>query len=122
MKKVSKIVLFLLVASLALSACKVATITPPTEEPTATVEATEVATEVVVEPTENLTPQPTADTRLTGDDGNMVCTIVGPLFGELTPEQEAQLAVFQNPRLDLSGIFPSELRCLCLAVVHPAVQ
>ena len=94
MKKVSKIVLFLLVASLALSACKVATITPPTEEPTATVEATEVATEVVVEPTENLTPQPTADTRLTGDDGNMVCTIVGPLFGELTPEQEAQLAVF----------------------------
>jgi hypothetical protein len=80
MKKVSKIVLFLLVASLALSACKVATITPPTEEPTATVEATEVATEVVVEPTENLTPQPTADTRLTGDDGNMVCTIVGPLL------------------------------------------
>ncbi len=94
MKKLSKIVLFLLVASLALSACKVATITPPGEEPTAIVEETEPSTDVVVEPTEDLAPQPTADTRLTGDDGNMVCTIVEPLFGELTPEQEAQLAVF----------------------------
>ena len=94
MKKISKVVLFLLVASLALSACQVATITPPATEPTAIVEETEVATEVVVEPTEDLGPQPTADTRLTGDDGKMVCTIVEPLFSELTPEQEAQLAVF----------------------------
>ena len=94
MKKLSKVVLFLLVAALALSACKVVTITPPEVEPTATVEVTEPTTEVVVEPTEDLGPQPTADTRLTGDDGNMVCTIVPPLFSELTPEQEAQLAVF----------------------------
>ena len=94
MKKVSKFVLLFLVAALALSACKVATITPPTVEPTATVQETETATEVVAEPTEDLTPQPTADTRLTDDDGNMVCTIVEPLFSELTPEQEAQLAVF----------------------------
>ena len=36
--------------------------------------------------------------------------------------EKAQLAVFQNPRLDLSGIFPSELRCLYLAAVHPTVQ
>ena len=94
MKKYSKIVLFFLVAALTLSACKIATVTPPTMEPTATVQETETATEVVTEPTEDLTPQPTADTRLTGDDGNMVCTIVEPLFGALTPEQEAQLAVF----------------------------
>ena len=94
MKKYSKIVLFFLVAALALSACKVATITPPEVEPTATVAATEPVTTEVVVPTEDLGPQPTADTRLTGDDGNMVCTIVEPLFGELTPEQEAQLAVF----------------------------
>ena len=94
MKRISKVVLFLLVAALALSACKVVTITPPEVEPTATVEVTEPTTEVVVEPTEDLGPQPTADTRLTGDDGNMVCTIVPPLFSELTPEQEAQLAVF----------------------------
>jgi len=94
MKKVSKFVLLFLVAALALSACEVATITPPTVEPTATVQETEPPTEVVAEPTEDLTPQPTADTRLTDDDGNMVCTIVEPLFSELTPEQEAQLAVF----------------------------
>jgi cyclophilin family peptidyl-prolyl cis-trans isomerase/protein-disulfide isomerase len=94
MKKVSKFVLLFLVAALALSACEVATITPPTVEPTATVQETEPPTEVVAEPTEDLTPQPTADTRLIGDDGNMVCTIVEPLFSELTPEQEAQLAVF----------------------------
>ena len=94
MKKVSKLVLFLLVAALALSACKVATITPPVVEPTAIVEETEPPTEVVVEPTEDLSPQPTADTRLTGDDGKMVCSIVEPLFSELTPEEEAQLAVF----------------------------
>ena len=94
MKKVSKFVLLFLVAALALSACKVATITPPTVEPTATVQETETATEVIAEPTEDLTPQPTADTRLIGDDGKMVCTIVEPLFSELTPEQEAQLAIF----------------------------
>lgn len=93
MKKVTKLILFLLVAALALSACKVATITPPEVEPTATVVETEPA-DVVVEPTEDLGPQPTVDTRLTGDDGNMVCTIVEPLFSELTPEEEAQLAVF----------------------------
>ncbi len=94
MKMISKVVLFLLVASLALSACQIATITPPEPEPTATEVVTEPTSEVVVEPTEDLGPQPTADTRLTGDDGNMVCTIVEPLFSELTPEQEAQLAVF----------------------------
>ena len=94
MKRISKVVLFLLVAALALSACKVVTITPPEVEPTATVEVTEPTTEVVVEPTEDLGPQPTVDTRLTGDDGKMICSIVPPLFSELTPEQEAQLAVF----------------------------
>lgn len=92
MKKYSKFILFLLVASLALSACKVATVTPPVDEPTAVVE--ETPTDEGTEPTENLTPQPTIDTRLTDDDGSMVCTIVPPLFSELTAEQEAQLAVF----------------------------
>ncbi len=94
MKKYSKFVLFLLVAALALSACKVASITPPVEEPTAIVEETEAAGDVVVEPTEELNPQPTVDLPLTDDDGNMVCSIVESLFSELTPEQEAQLAVF----------------------------
>ncbi len=94
MNKYSKIVLFLMVAALTLSACKVATITPPVEEPTAIVEETEAVSDVPAEPTEDLGPQPTADTRLTGDDGNMLCTIVEPLFSELTPEEEAQLAVF----------------------------
>ena len=93
MKKYSKLIMVLLVAALALSACKIATITPPEVEPTATVAATEPV-DVTVEPTEELGPTPTADTRLTGDDGNMVCTIVEPLFSELTPEQAAQLAVF----------------------------
>ncbi len=88
MKKYSKVVLFLLVAAMMLSACKVATVTPPQ------VTATPVVTEAPAQATANLTPQPTADTRLTGDDGNMVCTIVEPLFGKLTEEQEAQLAVF----------------------------
>jgi len=94
MKKYSKFVLFLLVASLMLSACQVATITPPEAEPTATAVETEAPTAAEVESTVDLTPQPTADTRLTGDDGNMVCTIVEPLFGELTAEQEAYLALF----------------------------
>jgi len=92
MKKFSKFVLFFLVAALALSACKVATFTPPAPEPTA--ESTESAENGETDLTVDLTPQPTADTRLTGDDGKMVCSIVEPLFGELTPEQEAQLAVF----------------------------
>jgi len=92
MKKYSKFVLFFLVAALALSACKVATFTPPAPEPTA--ESTESAENGETDPTVDLTPQPTADTRLTGDDGKMVCSIVEPLFGELTPEHEAQLAVF----------------------------
>ena len=94
MKKYSKIVLFLMVAALTLSACKVATITPPVEEPTTIVEETEDPANVVVEPTEDLAPQPTADLPLIDDNGNMVCNIVEPLFSELTPEEEAQLAVF----------------------------
>ena len=94
MKKYSKFVLFLLVAALTLSACKVATITPPVEEPTAIVEETEPTGDVVIEPTEDLIPEPTADLPVIDDDGNMVCNIVEPLFAELTPEQEAQLAVF----------------------------
>jgi len=94
MNKFSKIVLFLMVAALTLSACKVATITPPVEEPTAILEETEPTTDVIAEPTEDPDPQPTADLPLIDDDGNMICSIVEPLFGELTPEQEAQLAVF----------------------------
>jgi cyclophilin family peptidyl-prolyl cis-trans isomerase/protein-disulfide isomerase len=94
MKRISKVVLFLLVAALALSACKVVTITPPEVEPTATVEVTEPTTEVVVEPTEDLGPQPTADTRLTGDDGKMVCTMAQPFFPVLTEEQKQELSIY----------------------------
>ena len=94
MKKYSKFILFLLVASLALSACKVATVTPPVDEPTAVVE--ETPTDEGTEPTENLTPQPTIDTRLTDDDGSMVCTIVPPLFSELTAERKPNWLSFRQ--------------------------
>ena len=91
MKNVMKYLWIVLVFALALSACEIQDVTPPPVE-TEVIEETETdpdspeVTEPVVIPTEEL---PVVD-----DDGNMVCTLVGPLFSELTEEQKAQLAIF----------------------------
>ena len=91
MKNVMKYLWIVLVFALALSACEIQDVTPPPVEPEATEDTetnqiTPEVTEPVVVPTEEL---PVVD-----DDGNMVCTLVGPLFAELTEEQKAQLAIF----------------------------
>ena len=83
--------LILLVVALGVSACTAKTITPPaTATPTETVAPTETATDAATEPT---TAQ-TADTRLSDDEGKMICTISQGFFPELTEEQEAMLSVF----------------------------
>ena len=46
------------------------------------------------ETTEIVPVVPTEELPLVGEDGNMSCTLVGPLFAELTEEQKAQLAIF----------------------------
>ncbi len=100
MKKISRFIIVLLVAGMLLSACKVQTATPPTEEPTATTEVTEAPAETTpagetaatVDP--NATPTATPDTRLFDDAGKMICTPSEPFFPELTAEQKDQLAMF----------------------------
>ena len=64
--------------------------TPPaTETPVA------LETEPVEPETTEIVPVvPTEELPLVGEDGNMSCTLVGPLFAELTEEQKAQLAIF----------------------------
>ncbi len=100
MKKISRFIIILLVAGMLLSACKVQTATPPTEEPTATTEVTEAPAETTpagetaatVDP--NATPTATPDIRLFDDAGKMICTPSEPFFPELTAEQKDQLAMF----------------------------
>ncbi len=88
MNKVSKYFLILMVLIMAASACQVIETTPPPVEPT--------ETEVPVEPdpTEDVVIVPTEDLPLVDEDGRMICTIVEPLFTELTEEQKQQLAIF----------------------------
>ena len=91
MKKPFKLIVILFVVVLGVSACTAKTITPPaTATPTETVAPTETATDTTTEPT----PAPTADTRLSDDEGKMICTISQGFFPELTEEQEAMLSVF----------------------------
>jgi cyclophilin family peptidyl-prolyl cis-trans isomerase/protein-disulfide isomerase len=75
---------------LALSACQIQEVTPPaTETPVA------LETEPVEPETTEIVPVvPTEELPLVGEDGNMSCTLVGPLFAELTEEQKTQLAIF----------------------------
>ena len=92
MKKYSKFLWVFLVFAMVLGACEVIETTPPVvEEPTAVVEPTLEETESTtsIEPTEPTEPLPIVDA-----EGKMVCTVEGPLFPELTAEQEAQIAVF----------------------------
>lgn len=89
MKKYSKYLWIFLVFAIVLSACEVIEATPPVvEEPTAVIEPTLEESEPVttIEPTE---PLPIVDA-----EGKMVCTVEGPLFPELTAEQEEQISVF----------------------------
>lgn len=75
---------------MAVSACQIQEVTPPaTETPVA------LETEPVEPETTEIVPVvPTEELPLVGEDGNMSCTLVGPLFAELTEEQKAQLAIF----------------------------
>jgi len=85
MKK-AKFLLIALVLMLIVSACQIEETTPPPVE-TTEVETTDTETvDVPITPTEDL--------PLLGEDGRMACTIVEPLFPELTEEQKQQLSVF----------------------------
>ncbi len=89
MKKINKILWVLIVLSMAVSACQVPDITPPpvenTETDVATIEPGD-AEDTIIVPTEIL---PVVD-----EDGRMYCSLVEPLFTELTEEQKEQLAIF----------------------------
>ena len=89
MKKYTKYLWVFLVFAMVLGACEVIEATPPVvEEPTAVVETAPEETDPTtpIEPAEVL---PVVDA-----EGKMVCTVEGPLFPELTAEQEAQILVF----------------------------
>ena len=84
--KNAKFLLIALILMLIVSACQIKETTPPP------IESTEVET---VDPeTEVIELIPTEDLPLLGEDGRMLCTIVEPLFPELTAEQKEQLSVF----------------------------
>lgn len=91
MKKLSGVILVLLIAALVLGACKVREFTA-TPEPMATSASNEApaaaATEVNTAPTE------VVDTRLFDENGKMICTIYEGFFPKLTDEQAASLEVF----------------------------
>ena len=86
MKK-AKFLLIALVLMLMVSACQIEETTPPPVEST----DSEVGTLV---PDTGETTTPPEDLPLLGEDGRMACTIVEPLFPELTEEQKQQLSVF----------------------------
>lgn len=90
MKNGKKYLWIVMIFMLALSACQIQEVTPPaTETPVA------LETEPVEPETTEIVPVvPTEELPLVGEDGNMSCTLVGPLFAELTEEQKAQLAIF----------------------------
>lgn len=90
MKKI-KILLVALILMLVVSACQIEEITPPPVEPT---DAEVLPTEPVISETEDALVIPTEPWPLLGEDGRMACTLVEPLFPDLTPEQEEQLSVF----------------------------
>ncbi|NLG41229.1 MAG: thioredoxin domain-containing protein [Chloroflexi bacterium] len=90
MKNVMKYLWIAMIFMMAVSACQIQEVTPPaTETPVA------LETEPVEPETTEIVPVvPTEELPLVGEDGNMSCTLVGPLFAELTEEQKAQLAIF----------------------------
>ena len=90
MKNVMKYLWIAMIFMMAVSACQIQEVTPPaTETPVA------LETELVEPETTEIVPVvPTEELPLVGEDGNMSCTLVGPLFAELTEEQKTQLAIF----------------------------
>ncbi len=90
MKIVKKYLWIVMVFMLALSACEIQEITPPPTE-TQVIEETEV---VLPETTEVVPVIPTEVLPIVDEEGNMSCTLVGPLFAELTEEQKVQLSIF----------------------------
>ena len=90
MKNVMKYLWIAMIFMMAVSACQIQEVTPPaTETPVA------LETEPVEPETTEIVPVvPTEELPLVGEDGNMSCTLVGPLFAELTEEQKTQLAIF----------------------------
>jgi len=92
MKNVKKYLWIVMIFMLALGACQIQEVTPPPTETPAVVE-TEAASP---ETTEVIPAIPTEVLPIVDEDGNMSCTLVGPLFAELTDEQKAQLAIFAD--------------------------
>ncbi len=90
MKNVMNYLWISMIFMMAVSACQIQEVTPPaTETPVA------LETEPVEPETTQIVPVvPTEELPLVGEDGNMSCTLVGPLFAELTEEQKTQLAIF----------------------------
>lgn len=91
MKKAMKYLWIMLVLVMVVSACKVQDVTPPPVEETATLVPSEIEEPVVTEETVIV---PTEELPLTDEDGNMMCSLVGPIFPELTEEQKQQLSIF----------------------------
>ncbi len=90
MKNVKKYLWIVMIFMLALSACQIQEVTPPATETPVVLETEPVSPET----TEVVPAVPTEVLPIIGEDGNMSCTLVGPLFAELTDEQKAQLAIF----------------------------
>lgn len=87
----AKFLLIALILMLIVSACQIEETTPPPVEPT---DGEVIPTEPAVVETDEVIVVPTEDLPLTTEDGRMSCTIVGPLFPDLTDEQKEQLAIF----------------------------
>ena len=90
MKNARKYLWIVMILMLALGACQIQEVTPPATETQEVLETESVTPET----TEIVPVVPTEALPLLGEDGNMSCSLVGPLFAELTEEQKAQLAIF----------------------------
>ncbi len=94
MKKLSGVILVLLITALVLGACKVREFTA-TPEPTVTAEVTEAPAAEATEPADaTVAPTEVVDTRLFDESGKMICTIYEGFFPALTEEQAKTLEVF----------------------------
>ena len=94
MKKLSGLILVLLITALVLGACKVREFTA-TPEPPATSEATEAPAAEATEPADaTAAPTEVVDTRLFDENGKMICSIYEGFFPALTEEQAKTLEVF----------------------------
>lgn len=90
MKNVKKYLWIVMIFMLALGACQIQEVTPPATETPVVLETEPVSPET----TETVPAVPTEVLPIIDENGNMSCTLVGPLFAELTEEQKVQLAIF----------------------------